>query len=493
MQPHDNPRALRDAKLRQLEGLGLPCLPNRYGPTRPSTEIRAAFESLEGSAVRVAGRLMRVRLMGKAAFAHIQDAAGEIQLYFKRDVLGDQLYEYFKLLDIGDIVGAEGTVFRTRTGETSIEIRHVVLLAKARLPLPDKFHGLADVETRYRQRYLDLISNPDARQIFRLRSGVITGLRRYLDEHGFMEVETPILQPLYGGAAANPFVTHYAAIESDVYLRIATELYLKRLIVGGLERVYEIGKDFRNEGVSRKNSPEFTMLEFYAAYLDYRDVMDLFEDMISCVAAETAGSTVVNYGDGSIELRPPWRRLAVREALEQYGDIRLAELPTREDVLTVVKERGIPADEGADRGKLVEELVSTLVEPHLIQPTFLCDFPVDYPGSLLAKRKPGQPDTVERFEVFVGGMELANAFTELNDPEDQARRMEQAAALSGESYSAVDNDFLQALEYGMPPTGGLGFGIDRLVMLLSGSHHIRETILFPLLKSRTGVDAHAEP
>jgi lysyl-tRNA synthetase class 2 len=434
---------------------------------------------------------MRVRLMGKAAFAHIQDRAGQIQLYFKIDVLGPAKFEYFKLLDLGDIVGAEGTVFKTRTGEVTVQVEDCVLLAKAYLPLPEKYHGLEDVETRYRQRYLDLVANEDTRRIFHVRSCTLRVVRGFLEQRGFVEVETPILQPLYGGAAANPFITHYQSLDMDVYLRIATELYLKRLIVGGMERVYEIGKDFRNEGFSRKHSPEFTMLELYQAYADYADIMALVEEMFSTVAHSVLGTTKVTYEGHEVDLTPPWKRLTVHDALQKYAGIDLAPYPERDDLLALATERSVEVAPGSSRGELIEELVGELVEPELIQPTFLCDFPVDFPGSLLAKRKADQPDLVERFEVYIAGMEIANAFTELNDPADQRARMEEAARRRGEEYHEIDRDFLRALEYGMPPTGGLGFGVDRLAMVLTGAHHIRETILFPLLRPQD--DRHVEP
>lgn len=482
---------LRRQKLAELSSLGLPYLPTTYPASRQSEAIKRDFEALEGSSVRVAGRLMTVRLMGKASFAHVQDSAGQIQLYFKRDILGAAAYEYFKLLDLGDIVGAEGTVFRTRTGEVSIQVQGVVLLAKSFLPLPDKFHGLADVETRYRQRYLDLISNENTRRIFRVRSDLVRSIRHFLDARGYIEVETPILQSLYGGAAANPFITHYASLELDAYLRIATELYLKRLIIGGFDRVYEIGKDFRNEGFSRKNSPEFTMLELYEAYADYADIMSLTEEMFATAAQDVLGTVKVEYGEHSLNLAPPWRRLTVRDALQEYAGLALDAGTGRDALLRAVDSHGVVADRNASRGKLVEELVSSVVEPHLIEPTFLCNFPIDFPGSLLARRKPDDPDTVERFELYIAGMEIANAFTELNDPFDQRKRMEEAASASGEDHARVDEDFLRALEYGMAPSGGLGFGIDRLAMILSNTHHIRETILFPLLRPRE--DENAEP
>jgi lysyl-tRNA synthetase class 2 len=484
MVEHEDSRALREHKLQQLAALGLPYLPNRYPSTRPSAEVVRDFEALDGSRVRVAGRLMRVRLMGKAAFAHIQDRAGQIQLYFKLDVLGQEKFDYFKLLDVGDIVGAEGTVFKTRTGEVSVNVEDLVLLAKSYLPLPDKFHGIANVETRYRQRYLDLISNEEARKIFAIRSETLRAVRQYLNDREFVEVETPVLQALYGGAAANPFTTHYASLDSTVYLRIATELYLKRLIVGGMERVYEIGKDFRNEGYSWKHSPEFTMLELYQAYADYHDIMALTEDMVSEVAQKVLRTATVTFNGHEIDLTPPWTRVTIREAVRDHAGIDLTTCRTVEDLTAAALERGLELQPNAPRGEVIEEIVSELVEPNLIQPTFLMDYPIDFPGSLLAKRKAGEPDIAERFEIYAGGFELGNAFTELNEPGDQLVRMQELARESGGESSVVDWDFVRALEHGMPPTGGVGIGLDRLVMLLAGIHGIRETILFPLLRQR---------
>ncbi|GAC1401650.1 MAG: lysine--tRNA ligase [Chloroflexota bacterium] len=481
----------RREKLRELLSLGLPALPNSFGTTRRATDIQRDFDVLEGSQVRVAGRVMRVRVMGKAAFAHIQDASGEIQLYFKRDLLGDELYRYFKLLDLGDIIGVEGTVFRTRTGETSIETRGLILLAKAYLPLPEKWHGLTDVEARYRQRYLDLISNPDSRRTFQIRSACLKAIRLFLDSRDFTEVETPILQTLYGGGAATPFTTHYESLDADVYLRIATELYLKRLIIGGFDRVYEIGKDFRNEGFSRKHSPEFTMIELYQAYADYRDIMTLTEELFSAVAQNILNINVLQYGDHAIDLTPPWRRITIQEAVQEFAGIDLVSLPTADALASVAQSRGMRLDQEASRGALIERIVSEFVEPNLVQPTFLCDFPIDFPGSLLAKRSKEDANIVERFELYIGAMEVANAFTELNDPDDQLRRMEALRGATEVDAHQIDRDFIVALEHGMPPTGGIGIGVDRFVMLLTNAHHIRETIFFPLLRQREAT--HAEP
>lgn len=489
MEERDDPRRPRAEKLEELRALGLPLLPNRFGPTLATEEVREGFADLEGTRVCVAGRLMRVRLMGKAAFAHVQDTSGQLQLYFKRDDLGDTKYEYFKLLDLGDIIGAAGTVFKTRTGEVSIHVDDVVLLAKAYRPMPDKFHGISDVEMRYRRRYLDLIANPETRHTFVMRSRIVSEIRRFLEERGFLEVETPTLQVLYGGGAATPFTTRYETLDLDVFLRIATELYLKRLIIGGLDRVFEIGKDFRNEGFSRKHSPEFTMLELYEAYADYDDIMRLCEDVFVSVADRVLGARQVHFDDHEIDLTPPWRRLTIVDALREVGGIVLPANATREDVAGIAAGSGVSFEPGASRGKIIEELVSTLVEPKLVQPTFLIDYPVDFPGSLLAKRRTDDPSVVERFELYMGAMELANAFTELNDPFDQRERMQEAVKLRGEEHQEVDVDFLRALEQGMPPTGGIGIGIDRMVMIMTGQRHIREVIAFPLLRPREDDDA----
>lgn len=491
MTEQDEQRTSREHKLEQLAGLGLPYLPNTFPDARSSESVHSQYGALEGTRVRVAGRLMRVRLMGKAAFAHIQDRDGQLQLYFKLDVIGATKWEYFKLLDIGDIVGAEGSVFRTRTGEVTVQVEDFVLLAKAYRSLPDKWHGITDVEVRYRRRYLDLISNEDARRIAKLRSTLVRCVRSYLDARGFVEVETPVLQPVYGGAAATPFTTHYRTLEMQAFLRISDELYLKRLIVGGLERVYEIGKDFRNEGVSRKHSPEFTMLEVYQAYADYHDVMALTEDMIAEAAQHTVGTRILSYDDVEIDLTPPWRRLSMQDAIREESGADIYAPDAREQLRAVAAQRNVKIDPDGSRGKLVEEIFGALIEPKLISPTFIFDHPVDFPGSLLAKRSAANPEAAERFEPYVAGMELGNAFTELNEPGDQRARMEEAAHLSGEEHQEMDTDYLLALEHGMPPTGGLGLGIDRLAMLLSGAHHIREVILFPLLRQREDDNAES--
>lgn len=480
-------RDLRRQKLADLAGLGLPYHPNRYQPTHSAAQIKSQFEALDGQTVTVAGRIMANNPMGKAGFMRIQDASGRIQIYVKRDVVGDVLWQYYKLLDLGDIIGATGRVFKTRTGEVTVEAHDLVLLQKSYRPLPEKFHGLHDVETRYRQRYLDLIANEESREKARARSRMVAEFRRFLNERGFVEVETPILQPLYGGGAAVPFVTHYDALEMDAYLRIADELYLKRLIVGGLERVYEIGKDFRNEGLSRKHNPEFTMLELYQAYADYRDIMELTEEIIAAAAIAVGGATEVERDGEILNFAPPWRRIGFSEAMRGCAGLDFSSAPDSDALLAHGRTHGVSVDAGMTRGKLMDQIWSALVEPRLIQPTFVYDYPVYFPGSTLAKRSSSNPEVVERFEAFAGGMEIANAFTELNDPVDQLTRFEMLTEerKSGdrEAYPP-DLDFVTALEYGMPPTGGLGIGLDRLAMLLTNSDHIRETILFPFLRPR---------
>lgn len=481
------------SRLRKLERLreqGIDPYPARYPRTHSLAQALELFEGTpEGApppagAIGVVGRLVSHRVMGKAGFAHLQDGSGRLQLYFKRDLLGAALYEQYKELDLGDFIGATGTLFRTRTGEVTLEVRDFAILTKALRPLPEKWHGLTDVEKRYRQRYLDLISSERTRQIFTLRSRIVAAVRRFMDGLGFMEVETPILHPTAGGAAARPFVTHYEALDRDYYLRIALELHLKRLVIGGLDRVYEIGRIFRNEGFSFKHNPEFTMMESYQAYADYEDVMRMVERLVSYVAAETLGSLEAPFGEGTINLAPPWPRIPLRQAIRDASGIDFDVYPTAEALYPVVRAHGIEVPPTATRAKLIDELLSQFVEPNLVQPTFLVDYPVEL--SPLAKRKPDQPDLVERFEGFAAGFEFCNAFTELNDPLDQRRRFEaqaRARAAGDEEAQAVDEDFLVALEHGMPPTGGLGVGIDRLVMLLAGERSIREVILFPQLRT----------
>jgi lysyl-tRNA synthetase, class II len=457
----------RRAKLERLRESGIDPYPHSYSGVQPAASVHAAHGELDAgeetdAAYRVAGRLTGRREMGKAAFLDVTDRSGKIQVQARRDVLGDQIFEGLIALDLGDIVGVEGTAFKSRRGELTLAVSGWQLLAKSLAPPPDKFHGLEDTETRYRRRELDLIANEDARELFILRSKVIAATRRWLDERGFLEVETPVLQPLYGGALARPFVTHHNALDRDLYLRIATELYLKRLIVGGLERVYELGKDFRNEGLSTKHNPEFTMLEWYEAYADYNDIAAELEQLVAFVAAE------VEYG-GEIDFSAPWKRLTLRDAIRDETGIDIA------------TEKDLPGE--GTWAKRVDDLLSKQVEPKLMSPTFVMDYPVEL--SPFAKSHRSEDGLVERFECFAGGMEFANAFTELNDPDDQRARFEQQqrhTAEGDEETQPYDEDYVKALEQGMPPTGGIGVGIDRLVMLLSGRASIREVVLFPAMR-----------
>jgi lysyl-tRNA synthetase class 2 len=435
--------------------------------------------------------------MGKATFAHLEDRGGLVQLYFKADAVGDETYRLFQeAFDLGDFVEAAGFMFRTRTGEVSLHVERFRMLAKALSPLPATkeetvdgervvHHAFANPEARYRERYADLAVNPDVRQVFRTRARITAALREFLDGMDFVEVETPILQPLYGGAAARPFVTHHEQLHQDLYLRISFELYLKRLIVGGLERVYEIGRDFRNEGVSFKHNPEFTQLEFYMAYADYEQVMEITERMVAYAAEQATGSTSITFRDQSISLAPPWRRTTLRQALRDTAEIDIADFADADSLRQEMRRRGLDPSPEATRGKLVESLLAHFVEPRLIQPTFVMDYPRDI--SPLAKSKPGDPSIVERFEGFAGGMELCNAFTELNDPLDQEQRfleMGRDYAADDEERHPLDEDYLRAMRYGMPPNGGFGMGVDRLVMLLTDRTSIREVILFPHLRAK---------
>jgi lysyl-tRNA synthetase class 2 len=439
-------------------------------------------------AVKLCGRMMSVRVMGKAAFAHIADSSARIQIYVRLagDGVDEETYELFKRdLDIGDIVQVTGTLFFTRTGEPSLRVTGLTLLAKSLRPLPEKWHGLKDVETRYRQRYLDLIVNEDARRVFVTRSHIVAALRRFMDSRGFIEVETPVLQPVYGGAMARPFTTYYHALDQQVFLRIADELYLKRLIVGGLDRVFEICKDFRNEGVSSHHNPEFTMLEAYQAYGDYHDMMDLAEGAFSVVARDVLGTARVTYQGHEIDLTPPWPRLPMRDAILEQAGIDIYRTPTVDVLRQQVQRHGLEVDPQPTRGMLVNEIFSEYVEPKLIQPTFIIDFPLEI--SPFAKKKPDNPDVVERFELFIGGLEMGNAFSELNDPLDQKERFldqEKQREAGDEESHPMDEDYVRALEYGMPPTGGIGCGIDRMVMLFTDQSSIREVILFPHLRTK---------
>ena len=471
----------RRAKLERLRADGVEPFPHSFEGVVPIERVHAEHAGLEDgeetdSAYRVAGRLAARRGHGGAAFLDIVDRSGRLQVHVRRDVLGEDSFDTLVSLDLGDLIGIDGAAFRSRRGELSLRATGWTLLAKSLRAPPDKFHGLEDVETRYRHRDLDLIANEEVRELFILRSRVLRAIRRWLDERDFLEVETPVLQPLYGGALARPFVTHHNALDRELYLRIADELYLKRLIVGGLERVYEIGKDFRNEGISHKHNPEFTMLEWYEAYADYNDIAVRLEELISYVAGE------VGY-DGPIDFSPPWRRVRLAEAIEEATGLDVLDLRDRDELVSAAKERGIDLDPNATWAKLVDDLLSKYAEPKLEQPTFVLDYPKEL--SPFAKDHRSEPGLVERFECFAAGMEFANAFTELNDPDEQRARFEQQRAdeaAGDEETQPYDEDYVRALEQGMPPTGGIGVGIDRLVMILSGRRSIREVVLFPAMR-----------
>jgi lysyl-tRNA synthetase, class II len=477
----------RREKLDRIREAGIDPFPPEFDEREEIGEVRAAHEGLEAgmetdSRHRVAGRIVARRGHGKAAFLDLRDGSGRIQLHARADLLGEEAFAQLVDLDLGDFVGVEGTALATRRGgELSLAIDRWRLLAKSLRPPPDKFHGLEDVEVRYRQRELDLLANEESRRLFGLRARTVSELRRWLDEHGFVEVETPVLQPLYGGALARPFVTHHNALDRDLYLRIATELYLKRLVVGGIDRVYELGKDFRNEGVSHKHNPEFTMLEWYEAYADYEKTASDIELLVATVAERVLGTTKVERDGIEIDLSPPWRRLTLREAIRERTGIDVAEHPTRE---TLGAAMGVDPDPAEGWGKLVDGLVSKEVEPHLEQPTFLLDYPVEL--SPFAKAHRSEAGLVERWEAFAGGMEIANSFSELNDPDEQRRRFEQQAAelaRGDEEAQPYDELFVEALEHGMPPTGGVGLGVDRLAMILGGARSLREVVLFPAMRS----------
>jgi lysyl-tRNA synthetase, class II len=478
--------ATRRRKLGELRAAGVDPYPHAFEGVAAIADVKAPHEGLADGEetdvhARVAGRLHARRGSGKAAFLDLVDRSGRMQLHARIDVLGEEAFRrLLDAVDLGDIVGADGTVFKTRRGELSLKLESFTVLSKALRPPPDKFHGVADTELRFRQRELDLMSDEDARALFITRAKVITAVRRFLDEEGFIEVETPVLQPIYGGAAARPFTTHFNALDRTMYLRIATELYLKRLIVGGLERVYELGKDFRNEGLSPKHNPEFTMLEWYEAYADYNDVAARYERLIGFVAAE------IGY-EGDIDFSAPWARKTFAGAIEEATGIAIYEHRSLEALSEAMRAKGLEVPEHeATWARMVDHLLSRYVEPKLIQPTFLLDYPVELSPFAKRHRDPAAPDLVERFEAFAGGMEIANAFTELNDPDDQRARFEQqlAAARAGdEETQPMDEAFLSALEHGMPPTGGIGTGIDRLLILLTGRPSIREVVLFPALRS----------
>ena len=488
----------RQANLEALRALGVDVYPRRFDRTHTVTELVAQFSERTGEVLDAekvetvaAGRVLAIRSFGKANFLALSDGLTRIQVYVKKGELPELDFKIFKLLDFGDHIGVEGHLFRTKTGELTIWARRLVFLSKCHLPLPEKWHGLQDVETRYRQRYLDLIVTPESRRVFEVRTRAVSAVRRFLDARGYLEVETPVMQPIAGGAAARPFVTHHNTLDMDLYLRIAPELYLKRLVVGGMERVYELSRNFRNEGVSTQHNPEFTMLEFYQAYADYHELMAMTEALISEVALEAVGTDEVTFNGQPISLRAPFRRLPLRQSAAEAASRRLGETISEADLRDAAKVTSIAARLGIDlpkdttAGKGATEIFERLWEQDLVQPTFVHDFPTEV--SPLSKQRPDDPDTVERFELYIGGFEVANAFSELNDPVEQRRRFEQQLeekAKGDAEAHAMDEDYVRALEYGLPPTGGEGIGIDRLVMVLTGSPSIRDVILFPHMRAR---------
>lgn len=479
---------VRRDKLAALQAEGNdPFVETKYDVSHKSAEIKENFDTLEGQTVTIAGRMMSKRVMGKASFCNIQDLSGNIQSYVARDSVGEESYKAFKKLDIGDIIGLKGEVFKTKTGEISIHATEVKLLAKSLQILPEKFHGLTNTDLRYRQRYVDLIVNPEVKDTFIKRSKILAAIRKYLASQGFMEVETPMLVSNAGGAAARPFTTHFNALDEDLKLRISLELYLKRLIVGGLERVYEIGRVFRNEGVDTRHNPEFTLMELYQAYTDYNGMMDLTENLYRFVAEEVLGTTKIVYNGIEMDLGKPFERITMVDAVKKYANVDFNEIHTLEEARAVAREHHIEFEERHKKGDILNLFFEEFVEEHLIQPTFLMDHPIEI--SPLTKKKPENPEYVERFEFFMNGWEMANAYSELNDPIDQRERFkaqEEQLAQGDEEANTTDEDFLNALEIGMPPTGGIGFGIDRMVMLLTDSAAIRDVLLFPTMKSLNG-------
>ena len=475
---------IRKEKLEELRKQGKdPFKITKYNRTHTSEQIKENYEELEGKDVTIAGRIMAKRVMGKASFCHIQDMQGRIQSYVSLNDLGEESYKEFKTYDIGDIVGITGFVFTTKTGEISVHAKEMVLLTKSLRPLPEKFHGLKDTELRYRQRYVDLIMNPEVKDTFLIRSKIIKEIKNVLDNKGYVEVETPILNTIAGGAAARPFITHHNTLDMDMYLRIANELYLKRLIVGGFDKVYELGRMFRNEGISIKHNPEFTNIELYAAYEDYNDMMDITEEIISTVAQKVLGTTKITYQGTPIDLTPGWKRIPMIDAIKEVTGVDFNEINTDEEATDTARKLGIEIEGTLERGNVINLVFEEKVEETLVQPTFIIDYPVEV--SPLTKRKPSEPRLVERFEVFIGGREYGNAYSELNDPIDQYERfLEQAKqkAEGNEEANDMDDDFVKALEYGMPPTGGLGIGVDRLIMLLTDSASIRDILFFPTMK-----------
>lgn len=477
---------VRRDKLKELQDNGKdPFVITKYDVTHHSQEVKDNFETLEGQSVSLAGRVMSKRVMGKASFCHIQDLQGTIQSYVARDSIGEEEYKAFKKMDIGDIVGLKGEVFKTKTGEISIHASEITLLSKSLQILPEKFHGLTNTDIRYRQRYVDLIMNPEVKDTFIKRSQILKEIRNFLDGRGFMEVETPMLVSNAGGAAARPFETHYNALDEDVKLRISLELYLKRLIVGGLERVYEIGRVFRNEGVDTRHNPEFTLMELYQAYTDYEGMMELTESMFRYLAKKVCGSAVIQYNDTVIDMSKPFERITMIDAVKKYSGVDFAQVATDEEAKALADERHIEYEAHHKKGDIINLFFEEYCEDKMIQPTFVMDHPVEI--SPLTKKKPENPELVERFELFIYGREMCNAYSELNDPIDQRERFaaqEEAFAAGDEEANHTDEDFLNALEIGMPPTGGIGYGIDRLVMLLTNSQAIRDVLLFPTMKSK---------
>ena len=480
---------IRREKLEQLKEMGRnPFEILKYDQTHHSKDIKDNFEEMEGKDVSIAGRIMSFRDMGKASFCDIQDRYGKIQVYIKQDELGEEEYKIFKTYDIGDIVGIKGFVFKTKRGEISVHAKQVTLLCKSLQPLPEKWHGLKDTEIRYRQRYVDLIVNEDVRETFYKRTKIIKAIREFLDARDFIEVDTPILATIASGAAARPFITHSNALDIDLYLRIATELYLKRLIVGGFERVYEMGKDFRNEGIDVRHNPEFTMIELYQAYADYNDMMEITENLIAYCAEKVLGTTKINYQGTELDLTPPWNRMTMVEAVKKYSGVDFNEIKSDEEAREVAKKLKVLDElkkklKDCTKGDILNAVFEAYVEEHLIQPTFILDYPVEI--SPLTKKKNDDPTMTERFEAFIFAREIANAYSELNDPIDQKERFEQQAndkELGDEEAYATDDDFVNSLEIGMPPTGGLGIGVDRIIMFLTDSYSIRDIILFPTMK-----------
>ncbi len=473
----------RRRKLEELKAKDIKPYGNKFSPTHHTADIKHNFEEFVGKEVSLAGRLMIIRGQGKASFAELADMTGKIQIYLKKNIIGEDLYELFSSLDIGDMIGLTGEVFKTKVGEITIRVNVFELLSKSLRPLPDKYHGLKDKEMRYRQRYVDLIVNPEVRDTFVMRSKILRTIRNYLDQQGFLEVETPMMHPISGGASARPFVTHHNTLDIDLFLRIAPELYLKRLIVGGFERVYEINRNFRNEGMSYKHNPEFTMLELYQAFADYNDMMELMENLCCHVAQEILGTTKVTYQGHVIDLTPPWRRLSMIDAVKEYTGVDFDQIQTDEEARKAAKEYGIEVDDTMPRGKIINEFFEARVEEHLIQPVFIMNHPVEI--SPLAKRMVEDSRLTYRFEAFIFSWEMCNAFSELNDPIDQRERFLAQVAqreAGDDEAQMMDEDFVRALEYGMPPTGGIGIGIDRLIMVLTESHSIRDVILFPTMR-----------